>query len=345
MNTTSSKCIQDSSGFLAFKENCFELAIVYLVSGWHKKSLTGIICTDVLLILPTTLLNFLVIYAVKKHRSLQTTANLLLASLAASDFSIGLFFQPCKIASTLLVLSCQSECWLFAVVYHFGYYLATVSFLTLAQVSLDRYVALTFPFLYQRLTTSNTTFFIAMILTWTVPFLFIVISVAIGKMRLPSLLFTFLAPVTIVISVMAQVCTIKTVSNIRRRDQSVSVNTEDAKTKRKRRRSYIREKATRVAGVILLATISCYTPHAALTLIRTLRKDILAFQGIYDWTKTLVIFNSTLNPVIYCWILKEMRKKILRIIVHLLPSEKKNRTEPTTSRFSAIELKAITPTQ
>ena len=345
MNATSSKCTHDSSGFIAFKENCFELAIVYLVSGWHKTSLTGIICTDILLILPTTLLNFLVIFAVKKHRSLQTTANFLLASLAASDFCIGLFFQPCKIASTLLVLSCKSECWLFAIVYHFGYYLATVSFLTLAQVSLDRYVALTFPFLYQRLTTSHTTCFIAMILTWTGPLLIIIVSVAVGKMRLPSLLFTFLAPITIAISVMAQVSTIKTVKKIRRRDESVSVDTADTKAKRKRRRSYVREKATKVAGVILLATISCYTPHAVLTLIRTLRKDILAFQGIYDWTKTLVIFNSTLNPIIYCWILKEMRKKVLNILIQLRPNEKKNRTEPATTKFSAIEMKTITATQ
>ena len=331
--------MRDPSGYIAFKENCHQLNIVYLVSGWHKKSLTGIICTDIILILPTVALNLLVIYAVKKHRSLQTTAHLLLANLAASDFFIGLLFQPCKIASTILLLNCTSLCWLFATVFQLGYYLATVSFLTLTQVSIDRYVALSYPFLYQRLTTLNTTLRIATITTWTVPLLTVIISIVAGRMRIPSILFTILAPLSIMISFVAQVCTIRAVRKVRKQDAALSVSIKNNNTSHIRRKNYVREKANRAAGVILLATVGCYTPHAVLTMIRTLRNDILAFQGIYDWTKTLVIFNSTLNPIIYCWILKEMRTRILRMVFRSRPNFWVNQTDPTISRFTMTEMK------
>ena len=342
MNITHSNCMRDSSGYIAFKENCYQLNIVYLVSGWHKKSLTGIICTDVILILPTVVLNFLVLYAVKKHRSLQTTANLLLANLAASDFFIGLLFQPCKIASTILFLNCTSICWLYATVFHLGYYLATVSFLTLTQVSIDRYVALSYPFLYQRLTTVNTTLRIAIISTWTVPLISIILSIIAGRMRIPSILFTILAPLSIVISFVAQISTIKAVRKIRRQDAALSIKMKNNNASPISRKNYVREKANRAAGVILLATVGCYAPHAVLTMVRTLRNDILAFQGIYDWTKTLVIFNSTLNPIIYCWILKEMRTRILHMVFPPRSSSWVNRTAPTMSRFSMTERKQIT---
>ena len=344
-NINNSHCVQDPSGYIALKEHCLELNIVYLVSDWHKKSLTGVICSDSILILPTCVLNFLVIFVVRKHRQLQTTANFLLANLAASDFCIGLIFQPCKIASTVLILNCKSVCGLFVTIFHLGYYLATVSFLMLTLVSIDRYIAITHPFLYHRVTTSNNISIIAMFVTWTLPLLVSIVSIASGQMRLPSLMFSILAPLSIVVCIVAQVCTIKAVRNVRKRDATLSISADNNNTRHSLRKNYVREKATRVAGVILLATIGCYTPHAVLTLIRTLRKDILAFQGIYEWSKTLVIINSTLNPIIYCWILKEMRTRILQTILWPKPSRRINQSGVTMSRFGKIEMKTIPETK
>ena len=340
MNHSQSSCVKDhQSGFVAFKNRCFQLEILYFISGWHKKSLTGIIATDIIIVIPTVIFNLLVVYVVWKYRSLQTASNLLLASLAVSDFFIGLALQPCKIISTILVLNCQSVCWLLATVFQLGYYLATVSFLTLTEVSIDRFIALAYPFRYQRLTSSNTFIHRVIFATWILPLLVVILSTAVGQMRIPSLLFTIIAPLSITCSIIAQISTIRVVRRARKRDRSLSVNKTNPDSRRNRRRNYAPEKATRVAGLVLLATIGCYAPHAVLTAIRMVRKDIRAFQGIYDWTKTLVILNSTLNPVIYCWILKEMRRRIFQTMFRHRLWRRSSLIRPKPSGLTTIEMR------
>ena len=315
MNGTKQICAASrNDGYLAFQATCNELEIVYLVSGWHRTSLISVMVADILLILPAVILNSLVIAVVKKHRSLQTVSNILLACLAVSDLLIGLIMIPCVVGSLAIVLKCELVCWFYIVTFQVGYYLAIVSFLTLTLVSLDRYFAISYPFQYQVQTSSGKTVKIVVAATWLISCFVIILSYVLQKMRLPSQFFTVLAPLSIFISFTTQICTLKAVRAVRRRDASTTVRDCNVKSLRPSRRSYMREKATRVAAFILLATICCYLPHAVLTTIRTLRKDIFAFQGIYDWTKTLVIANSALNPIIYCMNIREMRSKAFRMI-------------------------------
>lgn len=334
INQTQAGCKRGSSGFLTFRDECFELQIVYFVSGWHRLSLTGIIATDFILVLPTIALNFFIIHVIRKHPSLQTTSNLLLSGLAISDLLIGLTLEPCKALSMIFVLNCTSVCGLFAIAFQLGYYLATVSFLILTLVSIDRYMALTYPFNYQRFTTTNAFVCRTMIATWVVPVVIIIFSIAAGKARVLSFMFAILAPLSIAISITAQICTVKAVRNVRVRDATLSVSERSDNNVRKRRRKYISEKATKVAGLVLIAMIACYAPHSILTAIRMFQEDKFAFQGIIDWTRTLVLFNSTLNPIIYCWILKGIRVRIIETIFK--SSIRNHGIESNVTRFTQV---------
>ena len=309
-----SKCLQHASGYTAFHDKCMQLEIVYFISGWHYKSLTGIMSFDVISIPPTVIFNLLIICVVIKNRSLQTVSNLLLTSLAVSDFSTGMLTQPLIITSLSVILRCRSICWLFVSSFQTGYYLAMVSFLTLIAVSLDRYIAIFYPYKYQHLTASNSRALRIIIVTWMLPIITVAVSFATNNMRLQSLVLAILAPLAIILSAVAQVRTLAAVRRVYKREASLSIaGTADSKTARQRRNRLISNKATRVAAMILLTTVFCYLPYSVLTLIRSLRSDKFAFQGIYDWTKTLVVLNSTLNPIIYCLNLRDMRGKIFQM--------------------------------
>lgn len=333
MNLSNSVCGKDTTGYVAFKDECYGLRIFYFISEWHKYSLTGVVITDFMLIIPTTILNFLIINVIRRKPSLQTASNLLLSGLATSDFFIGLIIEPSKAISTIHVLNCASVCSLYAVVFIMGYYLATVSFLILTMVSIDRYIALTHPFNYQRLTSSNAVIRHVMLFVWIVPLIFIIVSIILRQMRAISLVFTILAPLSIAISITAQVISVRAVQNVRKRDSALSISNSTMEIVSKRRKSKVCEKATKVAGLVLIATIGCYAPHAVLTTIRTLQKDKFAFQGIYDWTKTLVLFNSTMNPIIYCLNLKGIRTKIMQDFIRLKSRFGNASIEPSISGF------------
>eukprot|EP00794_Sanderia_malayensis_P009327 gene9327-10311_t len=71
-------------------------------------------------------------------------------------------------------------------------------------------------------------------------------------------------------------------------------------------------KATRLAVVILVVLVICYIPSCVLTFMRDYSRVKKRWVfGVHDWGTSFVLLNSTLNPIIYCWKLSEMRVKIL----------------------------------
>ena len=70
-------------------------------------------------------------------------------------------------------------------------------------------------------------------------------------------------------------------------------------------------KATRLVIIIMITICLCYIPSCVLTFLRDYAKlgdDWV--KGVHDWGTSFVLLNSTLNPIIYCLKLKDMRKKM-----------------------------------
>ena len=73
-------------------------------------------------------------------------------------------------------------------------------------------------------------------------------------------------------------------------------------------------KATRLAFLILVVLLLCYIPSCVLSVLRDYAGvDSRLVHGIHDWGTSFVLLNSTLNPLIYCWQLSEMRIKIIAL--------------------------------
>lgn len=91
-----------------------------------------------------TTANFLVMWAIKGTPSLHTPSAVFLFTLALSDFVIGIYVQPLCAALLLAALTHNLSlfCTISAILYPVGTYLSFYSFMAIAAVTIDRYLAL-----------------------------------------------------------------------------------------------------------------------------------------------------------------------------------------------------------
>jgi len=62
---------------------------------------------------------------------------------------------------------------------------------------------------------------------------------------------------------------------------------------------------------VQLALVACYLPHfIVVTMLATSESASPALVLTWDVTLTLVYFNSSLNPFLYCWKMREVRKAV-----------------------------------
>ena len=114
---------------------------IYL-SKHAYRNLLALICLNSLAIIPTILLNGLVIFVVATRRRLQTNSNILLACLAGTDFLVGLVAQPIAIAVKVeRAFSIEPFCLLETVFTIILYATGCTSLGHLVLISIDRFFA------------------------------------------------------------------------------------------------------------------------------------------------------------------------------------------------------------
>ena len=100
--------------------------------------------------------NFLVVFVIARNGGLHSPSNLLLASLASSDFLVGLLVKPYYIVFHLQEHILHFVPCLFRVIYSESFWVCYgVSFLTLSAISFERYIALRLHLRYKELVTSQ----------------------------------------------------------------------------------------------------------------------------------------------------------------------------------------------
>ena len=126
------------------------------LSEHTNRNLVALVCVNSLAIIPTILLNALVIFVVATRRRLQTNSNILLACLAGTDLLAGLVVQPILIAVDVhRIFDLQSFCTLETVrtIVIFAQSYASLGHLVL--ISIDRYIAIKDPLRYQEIVTKK----------------------------------------------------------------------------------------------------------------------------------------------------------------------------------------------
>ena len=258
----------------------------------------------------TVVLNALLIIAAKRKPRLRAhKSNILLALLATTDLMVGLILQPTFIAIiTTVVQSKSGFCTLTDAFRHCGGCLVSASLIHLALISMERYLAIKHPFIYDTIVTEAHLLF-ASTLAWLLS-IFLQISVVFGK----TLYFTMKTTCQIVIVSFTILCHLSVYRETNRHERHVAAHQV---TKEAREKFEKDKKALKITSIVLGTLLICYTP---LTVSRmTLPKyryeiSLNTAYTVFFLTATVALLNSLINPVIYSVRLRQFRVAIIELI-------------------------------
>ena len=258
----------------------------------------------------TVVLNALLIIAMKKKPRLRAhKSNILLALLASTDLMVGLILQPTFIAIiTTVVQSKSGFCTLTDAFRHCGGCLVSASLTHLALISMERYLAIKHPFIYDTIVTEAHLLF-ASTLAWLLS-IFLQISIAFGE----TLYFSMKTTYHIVIVSFIILCHVSVYRETNRHQRHVAAHQV---TKEAREKFEKDKKALKITSIVLGTLLICYTPLAILRV--TLPKyryeiSLNASYTVFVLTATVSLLNSLINPVIYSVRLRQFRVAIIELI-------------------------------
>ena len=255
--------------------------------------------------------NFLILAALNKESSLHPPSKLLYRCLATADLLVGVVNQP--LIATYWI-SLVNEHWSLCryargAVFISSIALCGVSLLTLTAISVDRLLALLLGIRYRQVVTLKRT----CIITAT----FWIVCAACGSFFFLHPQITLWCgiidiPLCSVISIASYTKIFRTLrhnqARVQDHDQQQPSQTNALNMVRYR-------KAVNSALWVQLALAVCYVPKFTMLVVRAYRKTypfhVIVIEAI---TTTLTYFNSTLNPFLYCWKIKEVRQAVKQTI-------------------------------
>ncbi|XP_046730130.1 trace amine-associated receptor 13c-like [Silurus meridionalis] len=270
--------------------------------------------------------NLLIIISVLHFKQLHTPTNILVLSLAVSDFFVGAFVMPPALIWTM------ESCWIFDMGYCIcflmtSYFLTSLSIYNVALIAVDRYLALSNPFLYANTISSRTMCTVVssnwvVCLVYTTAFYYFNGSFS-SYLRCPEdcylflnevlfavdLVVTFIFPLSVIIILYSRVFLIakKHATAIRElnnhtRPQTQKITSHSMKSERK---------AAKVLGILVSVFLVCLLPY----FIYSLLGDVIELQRETFQKLAIVLYlNSSINPIIYALFYPWFRRCIKFII-------------------------------
>ncbi|XP_038579365.1 trace amine-associated receptor 13c-like [Micropterus salmoides] len=270
----------------------------------------------------TAALNLLVIISISHFRQLHTPTNLLLLSLAVSDFLVGLIVMPFQILFT-------EPCWLLGDLVCVLYYFIPAitlcaSVVNMVLISVDRYVAICDPLHYPTKITAKRVQ-ICVFLCWGLS-VFYSIGFLYDNVKQPGkynscygecviniigaadLVLNFVIPITAIVILYTRVFVVAVSQARAMRSHIISVTMKHSSTVTVKKSEM---KAARTLGVVVAVFLVCYCPYYCVSLsgyelvIGSLTEILVGL---------MIFFNSCLNPVIYALFYPWFRKSVKLIV-------------------------------
>ena len=252
--------------------------------------------------------NTVILIALHKETSLNQASKVLLRNLVASDLCVGFVQTARGVRWTSILQGRWQICRLLYLVTGIAANISiTVSLLTITAISVDRLLALLLKLRYRQVVTIRKVYAVA-IASW--------ICNGVGFASLWCFSFDgwkVLGMMTIVVCLTTFICCYTKIFFMLRGQHKVQNNLRE-KENQTTQVAAIRYRKTLSGAVWLqLALLFCYLPYMLLALFTHrpfLNNRSSALSPALSFTMTLLYFNSTLNPILYFWRIKEIRRAV-----------------------------------
>ena len=281
----------------------------YCTTGLNKLYLKIIISVlNVSLSITAFLGNVLIIVALQKASSLHPPSKLLFSCLASTDLCVGLIAQPLYVFSIMSPEHSQRCLYLGILLNSMGVIFCGVSLLTLTAISVDRLLALLLGLRYRQVVTVKK--------VWV----FIVVSWLFSMGNAVLSLYSFLIAAStacillIFYAATSMFCYTKIYLTLRHHQATVQDHVHQREPNGQGVPLNISRYRRTVSNAlrVLITLVACYFPCGILVpIFSIITTPMLSLDIAWSISLTLLFLNSTLNPFLYYWKMREMKQAVM----------------------------------
>ena len=288
----------------------FDELIPDFTAGARSQHLIYLSAVNIFLSVTAFLGNSLILVALHRESSLHPPSKLLYRCLATTDLCVGLVCQP-LVATKWMLTAVRKFDWSFyqyldAASFITSYILGSVSLSTISAISVDRFLALSLGLRYRQVVTLKRTYAVVATI-WAVSIVAAAfhivdhrVTVWCSYIVVPSCLATSIASYT------------KILLTLRHHRIQVQDHVQQQPSQPTAPNIARYRKAVYSALWVQLALVVCYLPYSIATVLGGNRRS--SHYVAWVITVTLVYFNSSLNPLLYCWKISEVRQAVKETI-------------------------------
>lgn len=267
-----------------------------------------------------TLANFLVIVSIWRSHTLRTPGNMLLIGLALSDLGVGVLVQPSFIAYLLSFAIRGAErftCISAVALNSTASCLSCVSFGTVTAISIERYLSLRLHLRYEEIITVRRVrrFLVVLWLLGGIsPFVWVLFVP-----RYKSYYYVAGILLCLLISTLAyiKICHIVRFHLRQIKNQDVSMKEHFDKIR-------CRKKSAYNMFIVYCTLLCCYVPYSICLALGKIMGYSIGNWSAINFALTVISINSSLNPPIYCYRMREIRRAMLHTLYDTLRMGKAN---------------------
>ena len=267
-----------------------------------------LLALNIFLAITASLGNALILNALPKVTSLHSPTKLLFGNLAVTDLCVGLISQPLFVTirlSAVIKMDLDIQYYLMNIANAFDFILCGVSILTLSAISVDRLLALLLGIRYRtivnlRHTRALLSFF------WLTGIAAVLLRVF-TSFSVAAIVGVIFLIIVIVISVF---CYTKIFMTLRQFETQVQNRGQQRREGMSPNIGRYKKTVWSIAWV-QLALIACYIPFIICAIVITIKGSSgTTANTIWIFTFSLIYVNSSLNPILYCWRIKDARQEV-----------------------------------
>ena len=270
----------------------------------------AIAAVNIVLSITASLGNILILIALRKVTSIHPPTKLLFQCLAITDLGVGLISQPLMATLILPVDNIDIKIWsvlFFRLLGSLSIAFCGVSVVASTALSVDRLLALFLGLRYRHVVTLKRVRAV-LACCW----LTTVLTVLVWYLRGNAGRSIMLILLTLQLSI-SLISYTKIVIRLRQHRSSVRDNVQQGQANTGGMPLNLKRYKKTVVSIALvqLALVICYFPFTIFLVFAMHLKGIHSrLQFILNFTATLVFLNSSLNPFLYCWRIKEIRQAV-----------------------------------
>ena len=304
------------------------------VSSLDEEHAMGIVVAlNILLSITASLGNYLILVALNKESSLHPPSKLLYICLVSTDFCVGLVLQPLNVIHLISAMQREQDLCnhILNSNYIIGVILFGVSLTTITAISVDRLFALLLRLRYRQVVTLKR-------IRVAVTFIWFLNGFVATMYFWIHFIFLWYGYILIAVCFVVSTSSYTKIYLTLRHHQTLQTHVRQGQPNGGGVPLNIARyrKTVSTSLWVQLVLVVCYLPYGVVTALMTSNGLSPSIVLAGRFASTLVYLNSTLNPFVYCWKIREVRQGVKEIIKNIMCCAQ-SRVHAFSSNASTIE--------